>query len=690
MKWAGGRFLLAGVVAAWTVLASGYVQSVHANDEGTWSAVTDLRPNPAAEPQVVLADDGSMIAGWLSQGAGLTSGVSVAKRSESGTWPTPEFLQGSLTLVSRFQLASAQSSQRSAAIFTTMEYPQVWVSVSDENARNWSTPLLLNEELSYGSGDITAGPYLAMSADGVDMAAAWSYADDSGSAIVYSASDDAGVTWTAPIELASGSMAASVESPSIDINPMGTVIVGWIAAIESDPVMRARLRASTTSGAWTSADTVVASDGVSRPSWGRLEFSADGTRAVALFTTNTRDIGIRVGSVNDRTVTWAAPVSATGGIEDLSFAEPELDIAADAAFDLGALHMSQNARRMVLTFEVMPGGRGSASRAGVVVSTDAGATWNQPRWFTTGRSLVHNVFSSASADAQIVDVVFNVEVFDPVTCEEGQEECVPGNGPPNGASDVEEGQWAMSTTDGGSTWSAAELLSALQQQGATSFTSPSGTAGAIMWTYGYSSTAWVSRGVIAGLASPPSQPRGVTVTRKLQALQATWQVPTTSGSSAVTRYRATASPGGRYCEALAPVRTCTITQLVAGRGYTVSVRARNATHDGWSAAAESSTTVVAGAPSQVRTIQVARTSRGAVRLTWVAPASSGDIQLTGYRISYRVSGDSGQTVKRDLSASQRALTISGLSVGRTYTFTVIALNELASGPAASSKPYKAS
>jgi hypothetical protein len=79
-----------------------------------------------------------------------------------------------------------------------------------------------------------------------------------------------------------------------------------------------------------------------------------------------------------------------------------------------------------------------------------------------------------------------------------------------------------------------------------------------------------------------------------------------------------------------------------------------------------------------------------VRLTWAAPASSGDIQLTGYRISYRASGDSGQTVKRDLSASQRALTISGLSVGRTYTFTVIALNELASGPAASSKPYKAS
>jgi hypothetical protein len=93
--------------------------------------------------------------------------------------------------------------------------------------------------------------------------------------------------------------------------------------------------------------------------------------------------------------------------------------------------------------------------------------------------------------------------------------------------------------------------------------------------------------------SVPSAPTAVSATGGSNSIAVTWAAPVSDGGSAVTGYVTTATSGSATssCGTLAAgATTCTITDLTAGTGYTVSVVALNAL--GQSSAAYSAAKVV--------------------------------------------------------------------------------------------------
>ncbi len=79
--------------------------------------------------------------------------------------------------------------------------------------------------------------------------------------------------------------------------------------------------------------------------------------------------------------------------------------------------------------------------------------------------------------------------------------------------------------------------------------------------------------------TPPSVPTAVSGERGDASATITWNVPTVSGSYAVTHYQVQLTPGGASCLVTAPTTQCTISELVNGVSYTASVRALNGA--GW-------------------------------------------------------------------------------------------------------------
>ena len=77
----------------------------------------------------------------------------------------------------------------------------------------------------------------------------------------------------------------------------------------------------------------------------------------------------------------------------------------------------------------------------------------------------------------------------------------------------------------------------------------------------------------------PSAPRGVEVNRAPRGVRVTWQAPASDGSHALIGYRATANPGGQYCETTIGVDgnplSCTITGLTKNISYHIGVQAMN-------------------------------------------------------------------------------------------------------------------
>jgi hypothetical protein len=73
----------------------------------------------------------------------------------------------------------------------------------------------------------------------------------------------------------------------------------------------------------------------------------------------------------------------------------------------------------------------------------------------------------------------------------------------------------------------------------------------------------------------PGAPRRVRVVAKNDALLVRWKAPSSSGGRTISRYVATAKPGGKICTAKGGATSCTIRKLNDARRYSVTVRARN-------------------------------------------------------------------------------------------------------------------
>ncbi len=179
------------------------------------------------------------------------------------------------------------------------------------------------------------------------------------------------------------------------------------------------------------------------------------------------------------------------------------------------------------------------------------------------------------------------------------------------------------------------------------------------------------------------------MTRGDRSLVVSWTAPRSPGSSAVTSYRATTA-SGKSCTATAPTLTCTISGLTAGTSYTVSVVARNATHNGWGAAGTAAALTAATVPSAVASVSITKVAKGSVKIAWPAPTQNGGASVTGYEIRYRRASGGSTTTIRSLPVTPRTMTISDLAVGRNYIFTVYAVNEIGTGAGKASVSHKVS
>ena len=209
---------------------------------------------------------------------------------------------------------------------------------------------------------------------------------------------------------------------------------------------------------------------------------------------------------------------------------------------------------------------------------------------------------------------------------------------------------------------------------------PTVTAGTTYWLAvdGYTT----SRGAVAltwslqvtSGAIAPGAPTGATAVAGDRRLTASWVEPTSNGGAAISRYTATAAPGGASCTATYPTRTCAITGLANGTAYTVTVTATNAA--GTSTASSPSAAVtpfvpgVPGAPTGV----LARARNGALGVEWTAPAADGGSAITGYTATAAPGGAS-------CTAATTACVITGLANGTPYTVTVRATNAIGTGAA---------
>ena len=192
----------------------------------------------------------------------------------------------------------------------------------------------------------------------------------------------------------------------------------------------------------------------------------------------------------------------------------------------------------------------------------------------------------------------------------------------------------------------------------------------------------VTQGVAAAATyvynSAPATPTAPTATAGITSATVTWTAPASNGST-ITGYTVTPSKAGVAQTPVsfdASTTTRTLTSLTAGSSYTFTVTAVNAVGTG--AASPASNAVTPYAVPAAPTSPTVTAGTTAATLTWTAPAANGS-PITGYVVTPYVAGVA-QT-PRTFTGTATTQTVTGLTGGTAYTFTVAAQNAAGTGPA---------
>ena len=171
-------------------------------------------------------------------------------------------------------------------------------------------------------------------------------------------------------------------------------------------------------------------------------------------------------------------------------------------------------------------------------------------------------------------------------------------------------------------------------------------------------------------AAVPGQPTAVSATAGNTQAVVSFTAPAVTGGSAITGYTVTSSPGG--ITATGTASPITVTGLSNGTAYSFTVTAANAVGQGLASIASATVTpaTVPGAP----TVGTATAGNGEAAVAFTAPASNGGSAVTGYTVT---SNPGGKTATGTVSP----ITVTGLTNGTPYTFTVTAANAMGSGAA---------
>ena len=182
----------------------------------------------------------------------------------------------------------------------------------------------------------------------------------------------------------------------------------------------------------------------------------------------------------------------------------------------------------------------------------------------------------------------------------------------------------------------------------------------------------------------PGQVTGVSATASTGSAILSWSAPSSGGlvsTYTITPYIGETAQAVTKITGTPPATGTTISGLTPGKAYTFKVQASNSVGSGPISSASNSVTPSAptapGAPSSVS----ATAASNKAIVSWSEPSNGGSA-ITAYKVTPYI-GSSAQTPV-SVSGSTTTATVSGLTDGTSYTFTVAATNEVGTGGATSS------
>ncbi len=176
-------------------------------------------------------------------------------------------------------------------------------------------------------------------------------------------------------------------------------------------------------------------------------------------------------------------------------------------------------------------------------------------------------------------------------------------------------------------------------------------------------------------AAPPGAPTAFSATPSNAQVALLWSAPASDGGAAITDYvveykLSSDSSWTTFSDGVSASTGATVTSLSNGSVYDFRVSAVNSAGQGTASDVVSSTPyTVPGAPTSVS----ATRGNGQVTVSFSAPASNGGSVITGYTVTSNPGSHTG-------TGASSPITVTGLTNGTPYTFTVAATNAAGTGP----------
>nr|WP_230209349.1 DUF4082 domain-containing protein [Tetrasphaera sp. HKS02] len=181
--------------------------------------------------------------------------------------------------------------------------------------------------------------------------------------------------------------------------------------------------------------------------------------------------------------------------------------------------------------------------------------------------------------------------------------------------------------------------------------------------------------------SPPGAPTAVTATAANASAVVSWTAPGNGGngitSYTVTPYVGTTAQAPTTISGSPPATTATVTGLTNGTAYTFTVSATNSVGTGSDSAPSAAVTptTTPGAPTTV----TATAGAGSAVVSWTAPSTGGS-PISSYTVTPYIGATAQTPSIVSGSPPATSVTLTGLTNGTAYTFTVSATNAVGTGP----------